>query len=51
MSKVKIGLRTVFGNVTFSVFVGIQCTRINVDVWIKLLDGSAIATGLKKFGK
>ena len=37
----------IVGNITFSVFVGIKRSRINVDVRVKFLNGGSVSSGLK----
>src|SRR5690606_4998306 len=46
VSEVKVRFGSVFRNITFSVFVGIQRARVNVDVGIELLNGHAETTCL-----
>ena len=48
MPEVEVGLGAVFGDVAFSVFIGIQRSRIDVDVRIQLLDRYFIAPGLQQ---
>ena len=38
---------SVYGNITFTMFVWIQCSRININIGIKFLDGNIIASGLQ----
>ena len=46
MPQVEIGLHTVDGDVTLTMLVWIQCTRINVDVGVEFLNCNFVATGL-----
>ena len=41
MSEVEVCLRTVIRNVALAVLVGIQCTRVYVDVGVKFLDSDS----------
>ena len=41
MSEVEVCLRTVIRNVALAVLIGIQCTRVYVDVGVKFLDGDS----------
>lgn len=40
---------TVNRNITFPVLVGIERTRVNVYIRVKLLDCDVVTSGLKKF--
>ena len=46
MSEVKVGLVTIVSDIAFAVFVGVQRTRIDIDVRVEFLDGDAVATCL-----
>ena len=37
------------GHVTFPMFIRVQRTRVDVDVWVKLLDSNVVTSCLKKF--
>ena len=49
MAKVKVCLLTVNGYITFSVLIRIERSRVNVDVWIKLLDSDVVTPCLQEF--
>ena len=49
MSKVKVGFHAINRYVTFAMLVGIEGTRINVDVGVKFLDGNVVASRLQQF--
>ena len=49
MAQVEIGLMTVHGNVAFAVFVWVQCTRVDVDIRVKLLDSYLVTSCLQQF--
>ena len=49
MSKVKVGLGTILGDIALSVLIRIQCTGVDVDIWIEFLDCDPEAACLKKF--
>ena len=46
MTKIKVGLMSVDGYETFAVLVGIECSRIDVDVRVELLNGYFVASRL-----
>ena len=48
MSQVQIGLETVLCHVALTVFVRIQCTRINIDIGVELLNGDFVAACLQQ---
>src|SRR5690606_36123377 len=50
MAKVEVRLCTVFSNVAFAVFIGIERAWVDVDVGVKFLDGYPIAPCLEQFG-
>ena len=50
VAQVKVGLGTVLGDVALSVLIGIQRTRINIKVGVKLLNGHRITTCLQELG-
>ena len=39
---------SVYGYVALSVFIGIQSSRVDVDIRVELLDGYAVASGLQQ---
>ena len=41
MAKIKIGFCTIFRYITFTMFIRIQCTGVNIDIRIKFLDGNS----------
>ena len=51
MAEVEVGFGSVVGDVALAVLVGVQGTRINVEVGVKLLNGYRKPTGLEKFGE
>lgn len=51
MSKVKIRLMAVDGHIAFPVLIGIECTRVDVDVGVEFLDCYTVASGKEKAGK
>ena len=38
-------------HIMMAMFVRVECTRIDIIVWIKLLNGYSVASRLKKFSK
>ena len=48
MAQIKVGLGPVVGHVAFPVFVGIERSRIYIDVRVKFLDCDAKPAGLQK---
>ena len=46
MTEVEVSFLSVHCNITFSVLVGVERTRIDVDVRIKFLDSNIISSGL-----
>ncbi len=49
VSQVEIGFGPVFGNKTFTMLVGIERTRVDIDVGIEFLNGDRISAGLQQF--
>jgi len=49
VSQVEVGLVTIYRNIAFSVLVRVQCSRINIDIRVKLLNGYFITSCLKQF--
>ena len=39
MAKIEIRLRAILGHIALAMLIGIQCARIYIDIWIKLLNG------------
>ena len=50
MSQVQVGFMSVNGYITFAVFVGVECSRIDVDIGGKLLNRNPVTTRFKKTG-
>ena len=51
MSEVKICFSTILSYITLSVLIGIECSRVDVDVGVKFLDGNSEASRLQEFRK
>ena len=49
VSEVQVGLHTIYRYVALTMLVRVQCTRVDVDVWVKLLDSNVVTSCLKKF--
>ena len=49
VTEVKVGLHAVNRDVAFAVLVRIERARVDIDVWVKLLDGNLIASRLQQF--
>ena len=47
MPQIEVGFLPVNRNIAFAMFVGIECTRIDIDVGIEFLVGYAEASCLK----
>ncbi len=47
--EVKICLHAVLRHITFAMLVGIECTRVDVDVRVELLDSDFVAACLQQF--
>ena len=50
MAKVEIGLGAVFRHKTFTMFIGVQCSGIDVDVWVEFLGRDGESSCLQQFG-
>ena len=48
VSQIEVGFVSVYGHIAFSVFIRIQCPRVDVDVRVKLLDGNLITSCLQQ---
>ena len=48
VSQVKVGLGTVFSDITLAVLVWVERTRINIDIRVEFLDGYLQTPCLKK---
>ena len=46
MSQVEVSFLSVYRNIAFAMLVRIQCSRIDVDIRVKLLDGNVIPSSL-----
>ncbi len=44
VAEVEIGFMAVDGDIAFPVFIGIQGSRVDIDVWVKFLDSYPVAT-------
>lgn len=49
MTQVEIGFMTIHGYIAFAVFIRVQCTRVDVDIRVKLLDGYLVTSCLQQF--
>ena len=49
MSEVKIRFHSIYRHIALTMLVWIECARIDVDVWVKLLNCNVVASCLKKF--
>ena len=48
VSQVEIGFHSVYGDITFTVFVGIECSGVDVDIGIELLNGDIVTPCLQE---
>ncbi len=48
MSQVQVSFVAVHGDIALAMLVGVQCTRVDVDVRVKFLDGDIVSTGLQQ---
>ena len=46
MSKVEVCLHSVDGDIAFAMLIGVQCSRVDVDIRVELLDGNIITSCL-----
>lgn len=51
VSEVKVSLCAIIGHIALAMLVWIQCTRVNVNVRVKFLDGDSETSGLQKFSQ
>jgi len=51
MTQIEVGFSTIFGNITLTMLIGVECSRIDIDVWIEFLDGYCKPTCQKKLGQ
>ncbi len=51
LAQVEVGLVAVDGHIAFPVLIGIECTRVDVDVGVEFLDCYTVASGKEKAGK
>ena len=49
VTEVEVCLHSINSHVALSVFVGVECSWVYVDVWVKLLNCNIVASGLKEF--
>ena len=49
VSEVEVGLHTIYRYIALTMLIRVQCTRVDVDVWVKLLDSNVVTSCLKKF--
>ena len=49
VSEVEVGLHTIYRYVALTMLIRVQRTRVDVDVWVKLLDSNVVTSCLKKF--
>ena len=49
MTQIEIGLMTVDGYIAFAMFIGIQRTRVDIDIRVELLNCNFISSCLQKF--
>ena len=49
VSEVEVCLHSVDCDITLSVFVGIECSGVDIDVRVKLLDGDVVTPCLQQF--
>ena len=49
VSEVKAGFLSVVGDVTFAVLIGVERSRVEVDIGVELLDGNVETASLKQF--
>src|SRR4051794_16675799 len=50
MPKVEVGFSTIFSNITFAMFTRVECTGIDIEVRVALLQVYREATGLEEVG-
>ena len=48
VAEVEVGLVAVFGNIAFTVLVGVECARVDIDVGVEFLDCYPESTGFQK---
>ena len=49
VTEVEVGFHAVNGDVAFSVLVGVECSRVDVDVRVKFLDSDVVTSCLQEF--
>ena len=47
VSQVQVGLQSVHSHIAFPMLVGVQRSRVNVDIWVKLLYRDVVPSGLQ----
>ena len=48
VTQIEVGFMTVYCYIAFTMFVRVQCSRVDVDVRVKLLDSYFVASCLKQ---
>ena len=48
VAEVEVGLHAIDGHIALAMLVGIERSRVDVDVGIELLDGDGVAAGLQQ---
>ena len=51
VTQVKVGLHAVGCHIAFTMLIGVQCPRVDIDVGVELLNGYPVATRLQQFSK
>jgi len=49
VTEVEVGLGAIDGHIALAVFVRVQRSRVDIDVWVEFLNGNAKAAGLQQF--
>ena len=49
VSEVEVRLHAIVRHVAFAMFVGVECSGVDVDVGVELLDGDTVSSGLEQF--
>ena len=45
VSEVEVGLMSIYCYIALAMLIGVECTRVDIDVRVKLLDSYSIASG------
>ena len=48
VTEVKVGLHAIDSNIALTMLIGVEGTRVDVDIRVKLLDSNVVASCLKK---